>query len=177
MSNLTRVILELGVKQLSFEICLLGHLTLKSYYLLFSCLNDQQVSPSQSTMLNKSVASSLFLEWCVQLRLLNVCQVEWDWVQIYLPASPPHRACPVTSSIAAARHHSGWKAAHVWPWGMMGDGKETWVWRQGGMPMTYSRFRSYSCGNTVIISPLLLNSVIVSYISRARGQEIFRVYK
>ena len=44
----------------------------------------------------------------------------------------------------------------------------------GGMPMTYSRFRSYSCGNTVIISPLLLNSVIVSYISRARGQEIFQ---
>lgn len=40
--------------------------------------------------------------------------------------------------------------------------------------MTYCRFHGYSCGGTVIISPLLLNSLILSYISRARGQEILQ---
>lgn len=42
--------------------------------------------------------------------------------------------------------------------------------------MTYCRFRSYSCGGAVIIPPppLLLNSLILSYISRARGQEILQ---
>ncbi len=43
-----------------------------------------------------------------------------------------------------------------------------------GGTVTYCRFRSYSCGGTVIISPLLLNSVILSYISRARGREILQ---
>lgn len=46
--------------------------------------------------------------------------------------------------------------------------------KAGGRGGAYCRFRSYSCGSTVIISPLLLNSVILSYISRARGQEILQ---
>lgn len=45
---------------------------------------------------------------------------------------------------------------------------------KGGRRVTYCRFRSYSCGDTVIISPLLLNSLILSYISGARGQEILQ---
>lgn len=40
---------------------------------------------------------------------------------------------------------------------------------------TYCRFRSYSCGSTVIIPPPpSLNSLILSYISRARDQEILQ---
>lgn len=46
-------------------------------------------------------------------------------------------------------------------------------WRRG-RGVTYCRFRSYSCGGTVLISPLLLNTVILSYICRARGQEILQ---
>lgn len=57
-------------------------------------------------------------------------------------------------------------------------GEHGWVvgrrQRGGVVGGTYCRFRSYSCGDTVIISPLLLNSVILSYISRARGQEILQ---
>lgn len=49
-----------------------------------------------------------------------------------------------------------------------------WDGCKGRGGMTYCRFCSYSCGGTVIISPLLLNSVILSYISRARGQEILQ---
>lgn len=55
--------------------------------------------------------------------------------------------------------------------GWMGGGTDGR--RQGGGAI-YCRFRGYSCGGTVIIPPLLLNSLILSYISRARGQEILQ---
>lgn len=58
------------------------------------------------------------------------------------------------------------------PPGKRADG--WWDGGRGGGMVTYCRFRSYSCGGTMIISPLLLNSVILSYISRARGQEILQ---
>lgn len=49
-----------------------------------------------------------------------------------------------------------------------------WDGCKGRDGMTDCIFCSYSCGGTVIISPLLLNSVILSYISRARGREILQ---
>lgn len=81
-----------------------------------------------------------------------------------------HRACPVPSSSAAT------DSTLVGNLFMSGLG-EWWVVGQrrwGGGAVTYCRFRSYSCGGTVIISPLLLNSVILSYIRGARGQEILQ---
>lgn len=73
-----------------------------------------------------------------------------------------HRACPVSDWL---------ESCSFLPWGKRVDG--WWDVAEGGGG-DYCRFRSYSCGATVIISPLLLNSVILSYISGARGQEILQ---
>lgn len=87
--------------------------------------------------------------------------------QYFLPARPPQsRPGSVSSSSAAADSTLVGKL-------FMCALREGWVVVAVGGG-TYSRFRSYSCGDTVIISPLLLNSVILSYISRARGQEILQ---
>ncbi len=84
--------------------------------------------------------------------------------QYFLPAWPP-QSSPWVRVIkwCSSRQHPGWKAVHICPQG------KGWM---GGV--TFCRFCSYSCGCTVIISPLLLNSMILSYISRARGQEILQ---
>lgn len=87
-----------------------------------------------------------------------------------------HQACrrPVSSSSAAADSTLVGKLflSALGEEGGWADG--WWDGGDGGGGVTYCRFRSYSCGGTVIISPLLLNSLILSYISRARGQEILQ---
>lgn len=103
-----------------------------------------------------------------------MCQVGCNRVPIFLPAGPPS-SLPSAIKLCSNRQHPGWKAVHVWPWGSDG----WWDRDSGGGggvggAVTYCRFRCYSCGGTVIISPLLLNSVILSYISDARGQEILQ---
>lgn len=112
-------------------------------------------------MPKKFVASSLFLEWWVQPRLLNVCQVGCNRVPIFLPARPP-------SSLPSAIKLESCSCLALGEWWVVGQ--RQWGWGA----VTYCRFCGYSCGGTVIISPLLLNSVILSYISEARGQEILQ---
>lgn len=126
---------------------------------LLSYLKYQQVTPSKSTenSAKQLFASYLFLDQRVQLRRLNVCQVEWDSMA---SGSVSSRSAAADSTLDGKLFLSAHGEEGGWVGGQ----------RQGAT--TYCRFRSYSCGGTVIIPPPpLLNSLILSYISKARGQE------
>lgn len=107
----------------------------------------------------QSSASSCGCWMCVRLNRTR-CQ--------YSVPAWPHWALLSVIKWCSGRQQHGWKAAPVCPQGR--------GWTDGGaaMGVTYSRFCSYSCGGTVIIPPML-NSLILSYINRARGHEILRV--
>lgn len=167
--------LELEVKQLSF----------KAEHMSLGPLNSKITFPivllfgwSANKTITKHQAQCLTSLCCVQLvsRVMRPAEAA-ECVSGWIGQGANISASQASIELALCHQVVQQQTA---PWlescSCLALGNDGWWDRGGGEggAVTYCRFRSYSCGGTVIISPLLLNSVILSYIRGARGQEILQ---